>query len=263
MPVLDTADQNILQYLPECIAFLKAALATDAGKVLVHCHAGQSRSTTVVAAYLMKRDRLGVRAALDRIKLVRRVEPNENFTTQLRLFRDCDYEVSEDNALYRRWKFNQMLSSSSSASLSVVQEPGTATKYQENDTSSKYTSIRCKKCRFVLASENHIITHDPKVATELPESQQSSLIPASCAHFFLEPIRWMKTELERGQLDGRFVCPNDKCRAKIGSYAWQGMTCSCRTWVLPALCIQRGKVDEMKSKTPAKVEPARKAQTST
>lgn len=210
----------------------------------------------------MQRDKVGVRAALDKIKRVRRVQPNENFMNQLRLYRDCDYHVTEDNALYRRWKFENMHHQALphvTHDLTTSETANGLTTYQENDTSSRYTQIRCKKCRYVLASENHIIQHEPKlVPATQPESQQSSLIPASCAHFFLEPIRWMKTELDRGELDGRFSCPNVKCGAKIGSYAWQGMTCSCRRWILPALCIQRAKVDELKSKTPAKIEPARK-----
>lgn len=267
---LDTSDQNMLQYMTDCNAFIDSA-AAEGGKTLIHCHAGQSRSVTILAAYLMQRDRVGLRTALERIRLVRRVEPNENFMNQLRLYSDCDYKVSEDNVQYRRWKFETMhrarpiLSSKELQGTDATQRTdgdagggsGGVTKYQDNDPSPKYTQIRCKKCRYVLASENHIILHEPKVVSEQPESQQSSLSPSSCAHFFLEPIRWMKTELDRGELDGRFSCPNLRCGAKIGSYAWQGTTCSCRRWVLPALCIQRAKVDEMKSKTPAKVAPAR------
>ncbi|CCG82627.1 Tyrosine-protein phosphatase yvh1 [Taphrina deformans PYCC 5710] len=260
IPALDTGDQNLLQYFSECVKFIDEARSAN-GRLLIHCHAGQSRSVTILAAYLMQRDRIGVRSALDKIRAIREVQPNDNFMNQLRLFKDCDYQLTEDNVQYRRWKFETMhkdksaQSGTSTSEEQVPQHPD----YQENDLDTKYTQIRCKKCRYVLASEKHIIAHEPKVTTEQPESQQSSLLPASCAHFFLEPIRWMKSELDKGQVDGRFTCPSARCGAKIGSYAWQGTTCSCRRWVLPALCIQRSKVDEMKSKTPAKVEPARKS----
>lgn len=209
----------------------------------------------------MQRDKSSVLAALDRIERVRRVQPNENFMNQLRIYNACDYNIANDSVLYRRWKFESMFQALpiDNADGPVSMTANGPTTYQETDSSSRYTQIRCKKCRFVLASENHIIQHEPKIQNVAqPESQQSSLIPPSCAHFFLEPIRWMKTELDRGEVDGRFSCPNPKCGAKIGSYAWQGMTCSCRRWVLPALCIQRSKVDELKSRTPAKVTPARK-----
>lgn len=209
----------------------------------------------------MQRDKSSVLAALDRIERVRRVQPNENFMNQLRIYNACDYNIANDSVVYRRWKFESMFQALpiDNADGPVSMTANGPTTYQETDSSSRYTQIRCKKCRFVLASENHIIQHEPKIQNVAqPESQQSSLIPPSCAHFFLEPIRWMKTELDRGEVDGRFSCPNPKCGAKIGSYAWQGMTCSCRRWVLPALCIQRSKVDELKSRTPAKVTPARK-----
>lgn len=257
MPVLDTLDQDLLQYFPECIAFIEAA-KRDSGSLLIHCHAGQSRSVTVVAAYLMHRDKIGMREALARIQNVRKVQPNDNFLQQLKLFEECDCQIADDNVQYRRWKFEHMFKGHSKTSdplMTSVTANGLTT-YQETDSSSRYTQIRCKKCRFILASENHIIHHEPKSQPAVqPESQQSSLIAATCAHFFLEPIRWMKPELDKGQLDGRFTCPNLKCNAKIGSYAWQGSTCSCLRWVLPALCIQRSKVDELKSKTPVKMLP--------
>lgn len=59
----------------------------------------------------------------------------------------------------------------------------------------------------------------------------------------MEPALWMKTELEKGQLDGKFNCP--KCQAKVGSYSWQGSKCSCGKWVTPAIELQRARVDEV------------------
>lgn len=52
------------------------------------------------------------------------------------------------------------------------------------------------------------------------------------------------TVLEQGELDGRLECP--KCKANVGKYAWQGMRCSCGDWVLPAISLSKGKVDEAK-----------------
>ena len=220
----------------------------------MHCHAGQSRSATVVAAFLMQRDQLSVNDALRKIRLVRDMQPNPGFMDQLQIYKDCEYTITESNPLYRRYKFAKF----------GLDKSGPV--YVDNDApSTRYTQIRCKKCRFVLASEQHIIQHEPKQSTTFTSYEHSlevsstSLIPATCAHFFLDPIRWMKTELEKGELEGRFICPGPRCGSKIGSYKWHGMTCSCHTWVLPALCIQRSKVDELRSKTPAKVEPARRS----
>lgn len=55
----------------------------------------------------------------------------------------------------------------------------------------------------------------------------------------------MRPTLEQGLLDGRLECPNPKCNAQIGRYAWQGMKCSCGIWVCPAFSLHKGRVDEI------------------
>lgn len=54
----------------------------------------------------------------------------------------------------------------------------------------------------------------------------------------------MRPELELGNLSGRLECPNQKCKAQIGKYAWQGMRCSCGVWVCPAFSLLKGRCDE-------------------
>jgi dual specificity phosphatase 12 len=58
----------------------------------------------------------------------------------------------------------------------------------------------------------------------------------------------MRPELEQGVLAGRLECPNPKCGAQLGRYAWQGMRCSCGVWVCPAFSLQKGRVDEVTKK---------------
>jgi dual specificity phosphatase 12 len=55
----------------------------------------------------------------------------------------------------------------------------------------------------------------------------------------------MRPALEQGLLNGRLECPNQKCQAQIGRYAWQGMRCSCGVWVCPAFSLQKGRADEI------------------
>lgn len=59
----------------------------------------------------------------------------------------------------------------------------------------------------------------------------------------------MRPELEQGLLSGRLECPNPKCGAQIGRYAWQGMRCSCGVWICPAISLQKGRVDEIVKKS--------------
>lgn len=75
-------------------------------------------------------------------------------------------------------------------------------------------------------------------------------------------MKWMESFLENGDMEGKIVCPNKKCGAKLGNYDWAGVCCSCKEWVVPVsllptkqlprpltvcqgFCIARSKVDEI------------------
>src|ERR1700761_2887725 len=94
--------------------------------------------------------------------------------------------------------------------------------------------------RRILATSNFTISHK-----QLPHNEPfpSTL---TCAHYFLDPLSWMRPELEKGQLDGRLECP--KCKTNVGKYAWQGMQCSCGEWVVPGISLTRARIDEVKSR---------------
>ena len=57
----------------------------------------------------------------------------------------------------------------------------------------------------------------------------------------------MQGLLETGELGGRILCPNDKCGAKLGSFDWAGVQCSCGAWVVPGFALHTSKVDEIAS----------------
>ena len=57
----------------------------------------------------------------------------------------------------------------------------------------------------------------------------------------------MRPELEQGKLEGRLECP--KCHTNVGKYAWQGMQCSCNEWVVPAISLAKGRIDEARKST--------------
>jgi hypothetical protein len=52
------------------------------------------------------------------------------------------------------------------------------------------------------------------------------------------PIRrqmpWMDSFLEQGLIAGKILCPNGRCAAKLGNYAWAGVRCGCKEWITPA-----------------------------
>lgn len=88
----DTASTNIIAHFHDSNTFIREALARGEG-VLVHCQAGVSRSTTLVAAFLMEELELEAEQAVDMVRMVRsQVEPTEFFLHQLEMFERCDCE---------------------------------------------------------------------------------------------------------------------------------------------------------------------------
>jgi dual specificity phosphatase 12 len=113
--------------------------------------------------------------------------------------------------------------------------------------------LKCRKCRHLLARSNFILPHvalhsDPasSLSPKTPNysSKQAQTGP-QCAHHYLHPLSWMRPALASGALEGRLTCPNEKCGANIGKFAWQGLRCSCGGWVTPGFAVGRGKVDEV------------------
>ncbi|XP_064400025.1 dual specificity protein phosphatase 6-like [Halichondria panicea] len=87
--VEDSHDVNMLKYLPDAFCFIEDARMNNE-KVLVHCHAGMSRSVTVILAYLMKNYHHTLDSAYDFVKQRKQnISPNFGFMGQL-----LEYECS-------------------------------------------------------------------------------------------------------------------------------------------------------------------------
>ncbi|CAN0130737.1 unnamed protein product [Pylaiella littoralis] len=83
--VFDNRGEDLLQHLESCISFIEQG--SFYGKVLVHCNKGVSRSSTVVAAYLMRTRGLSKAAAMSYLRSRRSiVNPHEGFIAQLEAF---------------------------------------------------------------------------------------------------------------------------------------------------------------------------------
>lgn len=244
---------------------------------------GISRSTTILIAYLLSSDpSLNPKSALALIRSSRPfVEPNSGFMSQLALYHSMLCPTSlDEHPVYQRWLFNRDVDASRArrqAPESIFfrdkasgdvdddmiyqrwlqdEESGVNSADPRNAGSrifhplealvrSPSKSFRCRRCRTSLATSSYLLRHTPR--PEANSSLPSLFTPSTnpCAHIFLEPLSWMRTELEQGKLDGRLECPNANCGANVGKYAWQGMSCSCGKWVVPAISIAKGKVDEV------------------
>jgi dual specificity phosphatase 12 len=232
---------------------------------------GISRSSTVVLAYLLSPSNPDPRPKTvdEAIALLREsrpiIGPNEGFYEQLILYHQmgCPEDVMAQSA-YQRWVNQKEIQQSNACGRApdfiyfsdtdpkpeeaVIISPPTNPTSAPHKESRMVGPIRCRKCGHTLGSHPFVVTHAPEA-----QSQDQALsvgekdVPSSqpCAHIFLDPLSWMKSELEKGKLDGRLECPNPKCKAQVGKYAWQGLRCSCGKWIVPGISLSRAKVDEM------------------
>lgn len=84
--VLDSPSNDIKQYFSITNTFINEAIL-EKGSVFVHCHAGISRSSSFIIAYLIEYKQMSLNEALDICKKKRsKINPNEGFLKQLREF---------------------------------------------------------------------------------------------------------------------------------------------------------------------------------
>ena len=103
LDILDYPDENILDEFSITNKFIDDAVRSG-GKVLIHCQAGISRSSTVLCAYLMKSQDLTRDAAFKLIKDQRsHVRPNEGFWEQLKVYEECRHQPIKGQAAYDAW----------------------------------------------------------------------------------------------------------------------------------------------------------------
>lgn len=86
-PLYDSPHENIRKYFNESFKFIDDALndtSSSDKSILIHCHAGISRSSTLVIYYLMKKNNLDVESAFKYVKNIRHfIAPNHGFINQL------------------------------------------------------------------------------------------------------------------------------------------------------------------------------------
>ncbi|KAH8602211.1 protein-tyrosine phosphatase-like protein [Bisporella sp. PMI_857] len=260
---LDVEDENLLGEFEKTGSFIENGLREGKdgrkGAVLVHCAVGKSRSVTVCIAFLLRKYNCTVESALKLIQKVREIaEPNEGFMKQLELYKEmgCPRDI-DGHPRYQRWLYQREVDLALAAGMAPDTLRFEDEQQQEQQAGGeKQVELRCRKCRQTLATTPYLDSHLPNSSIR-PATIQSSRIsspttnlppaPSSnvCTHHFLHPLSWMRTELEQGLLSGKLECPNAKCKAKLGQYAWQGMRCSCGAWICPAFSLQKGRIDEV------------------
>ena len=92
--VEDNLDVDMTQHLTGAFQFIEEA-RQNGERVLVHCHAGRSRSVTIILAYLMKYYNHTLHSALEYVKERKPdVNPNLSFVGQLLNYEECNSGAS-------------------------------------------------------------------------------------------------------------------------------------------------------------------------
>lgn len=279
IPIDDDDTTDILQYINETNRFIDSCLFPDEteydprkadfkkkpqrGAIYIHCHAGVSRSITFAVAYLMYRYGFNLKTALHAVKRRRpSSQPNENFMAQLKIYEKMgSHYVDENHQLYKQWRLSNSVKLDPTGD-EILENDETFKQDEEKKLSemteeelSQVFIIRCKKCRQKLASSISLINHKPPSR----ESSEGHFIRRAagsrriidiqksqdqCSHYFVEPLNWMKEELQgKQELEGKFSCPT--CDSKVGGYNWKGSRCSCGKWMVPAIHLQTAKTDRV------------------
>ncbi|KAK6538889.1 tyrosine protein phosphatase yvh1 [Orbilia ellipsospora] len=251
----DDDDENLIEYFQTSNDFIDKAVQTG-GNVFIHCAMGISRSSTIASAYLIYKKQIPPDAALGIIRQTRPiVHPNFGFAQQLQIYyENLDEAIKNlgDVPAYQRYLYRKEVEISRQA-----RKAPTINHYAEDngDAAGGEVEVKCKMCRRTLANSKYFVEHTPKPTVRATSqsvvgassSSGSDSPQATCQHIFVDPIAWMRPELQKEQLEGKLECP--KCNAKVGSYAWQGMKCSCGSWVTPAISLAKGKVDEVRPRS--------------
>lgn len=96
----DSNTQRLFGLVPDCISFINTALKTPGNKVLIHCHAGISRSVSIAIIYYMWSERLSLNDAVSKVGGKRKkASPNLNFLGQMlfleKALKATNYDINE------------------------------------------------------------------------------------------------------------------------------------------------------------------------
>ncbi|XP_004493393.1 uncharacterized protein [Cicer arietinum] len=183
--------------------------------------------------------------------------PNDGFLEQLKMFEEMGFKVDQSSSIYKRFRLkilgenhfsglridSSKLGADPGVPVESSSEVDEATKVKSNSS----PTYRCKKCRRIVALQEHVVDHIPgEGETSFGWQKRRSGNPfnksneSECSSIFIEPLRWMKA-VEEGALEGKLSCAH--CDARLGYFNWAGIQCSCGSWITPAFQLHKSRVD--------------------
>ncbi|XP_063862725.1 dual specificity protein phosphatase MPK-4-like isoform X4 [Scylla paramamosain] len=241
----DMYHEDLLSYFEDAFSFIKDG--QEKGNVLVHCYFGMSRSATLVTCFLMKKYKLCVAEALQRVKLKRHcVGPNSGFLAQLATYEVMGWTLDSSNVQYGLYKLQ-----AAARSVMIGETQGLDSKHQSVvhpnpniDADQGPVAYKCRSCRLSLISLHSLVFHCPgetPLWTDPKWSGRLAKLTLCDKGIFTFPITWMGDLTE--SMQGKLHCP--KCHAKLGSFSWhEGHRCSCEARITPAFYFIPSKLDK-------------------
>ncbi|XP_042242891.1 dual specificity protein phosphatase MPK-4-like isoform X2 [Homarus americanus] len=243
--VNDMANEDLLSHFEEAVAFIDDG--QKKGNVLVHCYFGVSRSATLVTCYLMKKYKMSVDEALQRVKSRRRcVGPNSGFLGQLLLYQMMGWNLVENNLQYRLYRLKAAAASMVICGKKDMDEKFQNLVQQDPRLHSNYNFVayKCRTCRSPLINQDFILPHchgETPVWSDSKWSGAANNLHTCDEGIFTLPISWMKEVTST--LQGKLFCP--KCQAKVGTYNWcAGCDCPCGAKIIPGFYFIPSKIDK-------------------
>lgn len=226
--ICDNGLEDILSSFDDCFKFINDG-QKNGENVLIHCHLGISRSSSVVIAFMMKKYSHSRDMSLQSVRLKRVCsQPNTGFNQQLLLWQKMSYKLIGDNHEYRQFLFKSLrhqieikvykLFSGQNFELCFKNYKKAFEKYfrrlaeaESNVKSLERGYVYNCKCGTDLFNEMHVLKHD------------STSLVSNDIH--IEPQQWIfdsivlnaKTiaDLLRGDINCYF------CQQYLGSFEWE------------------------------------------
>ncbi|XP_072504922.1 dual specificity protein phosphatase 12 isoform X2 [Notamacropus eugenii] len=212
----DEPETDLLSQLDRCVAFIGRARA-DSAAVLVHCHAGVSRSVAVVTAYLMKTEQLPFEDAYGNLQTIKpEAKMNEGFEWQLKLYQAMGCEVDTSSAIYKQYRL-QKVTEKYPELQNLPQEVFAVDPTLISQELKNEILYKCRKCRRSLFRSSSILDHSEGSApAAFAHKKMTPLIintgnEAKCTSYFIEPVQWMESAL-LGVMDGQLRLPDTEHR---------------------------------------------------